>query len=211
MSSSPERDQFPRAIVPEHLTARRLSNLPLDTPALIPLAAQDDGYYYARPTLFVDGERNLRARQSTEIKDGALKAAKSPMGRAGIMRVALIDEGIRMGTVADLRFITTPIPEIEDEAPDDTEESRDWFEQQRDSIAVDAFIANDPDSRNGAYYGAPEFYPALDRLRKHGNKALQSYTKRKRASNKSGRPSEVGKKTPDRQPSAPNSGNDTTS
>ena len=87
MSSSPERDQFPRAIVPEHLTARRLSNLPLDTPALIPLAAQDDGYYYARPTLFVDGERKLRARQSTEIKDGALKAAKSPMGRVGIMRI----------------------------------------------------------------------------------------------------------------------------
>ena len=43
----PERETFPRAIVPEHLTARTIGNLPPDEPVAIPLF-QDTADYYKK-------------------------------------------------------------------------------------------------------------------------------------------------------------------
>lgn len=172
---TPERETFPRAIVPEHLTVRTLANLPPDEPATIPLF-QDTWDYHDRPTLLVDNDRSLRARLSTEIPPTQTGSIKSPLGRAGIMRIALIgDDTVRTGTVTDLRFIKKPIFELDSVVPDDVEEARDWLKQYEESVAIDAFIANDPNSHNGVYYGPAELYPALDRLRKHGNQALRSF------------------------------------
>lgn len=202
--STPERETFPRAIVPDHLTVRTVANLPPDEPVTIPLF-QDTWDYHNRPTLLVDNDRNLRARLSTEIPLAPAGSSKSPLGRAGIMRIALIgDDTIRTGTVADLRFIKKPIFELDSEAPDDVEEARDWFRQYEESITVDAFIANDPNSYNGVYYGPAELYPALDRLRKHGNKALRNFQRDSGA--RGNRKPSSHQKSPTRQP---NSTNDT--
>lgn len=195
--SKPERKAFPRAIAPEHLTARTLAHLPPDEPATIPLL-QDTPDYYKRPTLLVDEDRNLRARLSTEIPLVPIGSAQSPLGRAGIMRIALIgDDAIRTGTVADLRFIDEPIFKLDAEAPEDVEEARDWLKQFQDSVIVDAFIANEPDSRDGVYYGPAELYPALDRLRKYGNKTLRSFQQNSKARTR-GKTSS-GQKNPTRQ------------
>ena len=203
----PERETFPRAVVPEHLTARTIGNLPPDEPVAIPLF-QDTAEYYKKPTLLVDGNRNLRVRPSTEVPLTPVGAAKSPLGRAGIMRIALIgNDAIQIGIVADLRFLKKPIFELGSEAPEDVEEARDWWQQQEESIIVNAFIANDPNSYNGAYYGPEEFYPALNRLRKHGNKALQNFQRYKR-SRSNNKPASA-HKNPARQSSPFNSSNDT--
>lgn len=204
----PERETFPRAIVPEHLTARTIGNLPPDEPVAIPLF-QDTADYYKKPTLLVDGNRNLRVRTSTEVLSTPVGSAKSPLGRAGIMRIALIgNDAIQIGIVADLRFLKKPIFELGSEAPEDVEEARDWWQQQEESIIVNAFIANDPNSYNGAYYGPEEFYPALNRLRKHGNKTLQNFQRYKRSRNSNKNASD--QKSATRQSSSSfNSPNDT--
>ena len=172
------RDHFPKAIVPNHITPTYLSTLPIEVPVFVNLYDGSDEEYVRR-NMFVTADRQLRARCSVEITDDEYNPT-SPLGRVGIMRAVLLnDPRLPTGTVADLRYVHAAIPDDE-EIPDDQEYMNDWLNNHADSVAIDAFIANDADQFNGAYYGPEAFYPALDMLRQAGNKLFRSYRNRAR-------------------------------
>lgn len=193
---SRSRDHYPKALVPQHITPTYVRNLEVDTPAYLEADSTSDDFYI-RPNVFVTPDRELRLRLSAEITQED-REPYSPLGRVGIMRVVLMDGeslSLRQGIVADLRYVNDTLDETIDEAPDDQEELNEWLDARADSVAVDAFIANDRDAYNGAYYGAPEFYPSLDALRKRGSSIFRSYKQQERARAKQKRAEEAAKQT----------------
>lgn len=182
------RDNYPKALVPEHLVKTEISRLPLETAFYLDPSDSHDSDDYEPPVFFVMSDGELRTRLSAEV-DRSEAYPGSPMGLIGIMRVAVIDgDNLIEGLIADLRFIEDgQLTAVDDEPPEDQEEFNYWLAVNADTKTIDAFIApeegatiNNRGLIGGDFYGPELFYDALDVMRKRGNKILKAYQKREK-------------------------------
>jgi hypothetical protein len=178
------RDFFPKAAVPSHLTKLDINSLPLETPFYIDPGEEND--FYDPVAMYVTPDRTLNIQLSTEV-DRQDANPSSPMGLAGIMKVAIIDgDNLIEGLIADLRFLEDgQLILADDEAPDSQEEFNAWMAAKADSRPIDAFIAPEADAEvsdegliDGLYYGSEIYHDTLDILRKRGDAILQAWQRR---------------------------------
>lgn len=178
------RDHFPKAFVPEHLIARTIESLPLDTPVYV-FPGLEDGFEPLN--VYVMPDHSLHVRGSKTINPANLHP-DSPLGQVGLMKVATVEGGqLVEGIVADLRFVENgQLLTVDDTPPADQEEFNEWLEATQDSIVISAFAAPEeedefkPKGKGPApiYYGSPLFHGALERLVHHGDKRMKRFAKR---------------------------------
>lgn len=177
-----------RALVPGHLTAQTIETAEFDVPFYIEPGDDED---YDGPVIFVSPDDELLMAKEEKI-DRADAYPGELMGKVAIMRIALMDTKnytIRDAYIADLRFLGDG--QLSKASPGQIDgESQGEFMQMADLLAdtvrFDAFIAAEPEAEfdidepnvAGAFYGNPELYPALRRLRKAGNEALARFMER---------------------------------
>lgn len=177
---------YPRPIVPSHYTKQTIERMPHDEPCYVS-ADYDD--MFEEPSFFVDEEGLLRAVGGTEIERYAFDKTRSPLGRIGIMRAALIGEGssVRSVYVADMRFFgSQQLGCFEDmvESIDNQEEFMARAHMLETSIKFEGIIAVEEDTEydrgnipKGVFYGDEQLWPILKTLRKFGSRAMRDYFK----------------------------------
>lgn len=179
------RPTYEQALVPEHLTKLTIEKLPFEKPFYVTPGERDD---YEAPSVFVTADRRLMMARSAAIDMDAAYPA-SPLGLIGVMRVPLIgaDNNVREAYVADLRFLEDhQLVDTDDMQAGvvDQEEYMAWAEAIANSVQFEAFIAPeagediDDGAPSGTFYGNPELYDFLKKLRKRGNKRMKKFMQR---------------------------------
>ncbi len=178
---------YDQPLVPDHLTKLTVENLPVEKAFYISPGERDS--YNDDTAIFVAPDRRLMMSKTYDI-DPDDAHGSSPIGRVGISRVWLMNSETmtpRQVIIADLRF-------LEDHQLVDSDEMKEEMIDQEgfmgalaaleDSVQIDAFIAaeagEDFDEKNipkGTFYGNPELYPHLKKLRKRGNKIMKQVLK----------------------------------
>ncbi|MFZ1360833.1 MAG: hypothetical protein WAS27_02290 [Candidatus Saccharimonadales bacterium] len=187
---------FPRPLVPSHYIKQTIKRLPYDVPRYISVDNDDEWGggldNFAVSTFFVDATGGLRVMGDTEIYEGEADIARSPLGRIGIMRAALIEEGsaLRDVYVADMRFLGSHQLCYFDDMVGPTADQSDHMvaaQVLEESIVCEGIIAAEQDThcsrRNipkGTFYGNERLYPILTALRKFGSQAMREYFDLKR-------------------------------
>lgn len=179
-------DEYPKPLVPEHLTKLTIEKLPFEEPFFIPPGDRDD---YEDGAIFVTEDRILRMSKSFAVSPEAAHPV-SPVGLVGVMRIPRFDaesQTVSEVFIADLRFIEDhQLVDAGGIALDasDQEEFMAWVDTINDSVSFAAFIAPehgseiDDDVPKGTLYGDPSLYPHLKKLRKGGDEAMKKFLKR---------------------------------
>ena len=175
---------FENPFVPDYLTELTIENLPLDVPYYIEPGSRED---YEAPAVFVTGERRL-AMSKQFIIDDEDRHPHSPLELVGVMRTIYYDEqnGPTTAYVADTRFLPPYSLSDFDQlqfSGDNQEEFMAWSEHIKNVVHFAGFLSLHPKAeikRSGAMpaaevYGHAGMYPALDRLRKVGDKSIKRF------------------------------------
>lgn len=177
---------FENPFVPDYMSQLTIETLPLDTAYYIDPGDKDD---YEPPAIFIGEARRLVMSRQVTIDDED-RNPPSPLELIGVMRTVYVDpeHGPKTAYVADTRFMQPYSLSDFDRlsmSGSDQEEFMAWAEHLRDVIHFSGFLALQPKAhikRNGTMppaeiYGSPALYPALDQLRKKGDRRIKAYMK----------------------------------
>lgn len=165
-----------RAYVPEFLQKRTVKTMPIDTPYFI---WSDDIDDEDNPCFWVNSRSQLCVRASAEVYgDDDMPYWDELPGRIGLMKTPVRNEsgGLRVGYVADLRFIEPHSLKVDDydaSMPSDPEEFNEWTEWQQQMIEIDGFLYEDEEGK--VYYsGAPVYESAARYVMKVADRRPES-------------------------------------